>query len=50
MSNGIRNTIKVPKIKINIDTFDIVNNSGDEEKVMNIIENALLEVRGEEVG
>lgn len=38
-----------PKIKINIDTFDIVNNSGDEEKVMNIIENALLEVRGEEV-
>ena len=38
-----------PKIKINIDTFDIVNNSGDEEKVMSIIENALLEVRGEEV-
>lgn len=38
-----------PKIKINIDTFDIVNNSGDEEKVMNIIENALLEVRGEGV-
>lgn len=38
-----------PKIKINIDTFDIVNNSGDEEKVMRIIENALLEVRGEEV-
>ena len=38
-----------PKIKINIDTFDIVNNSGEEEKVMNIIENALLEVRGEEV-
>lgn len=37
-----------PKIKINIDTFDIVNNSGDEEKVMSIIENALLEVRGEE--
>lgn len=37
------------KIKINIDTFDIVNNSGDEEKVMSIIENALLEVRGEEV-
>lgn len=36
-----------PKIKIN--TFDIVNNSGDEEKVMSIIENALLEVRGEEV-
>ena len=29
--------------------FDIVNNSGDEEKVMSIIENALLEVRGEEV-
>lgn len=26
-----------PKIKINIDTFDIVNNSGDEEKVMSII-------------
>ncbi len=38
-----------PKIKINIDTFDIVNNSGDEEKVMSIIENALLEVRSEEV-
>lgn len=38
-----------PKIKINIDTFDIVNNSGDEEKIMSIIENALLEVRGEEV-
>ena len=38
-----------PKIKINIDTFDIVNNSGDEEKVMSIIENALLEVRGVEV-
>ena len=38
-----------PKIKINIVTFDIVNNSGDEEKVMSIIENALLEVRGEEV-
>ena len=38
-----------PKIKINIDTFDIVNNSGDEEKVMSIIENALLAVRGEEV-
>ena len=38
-----------PKIKINIDTFDIVNNSGDEEKVMSIIENALFEVRGEEV-
>ena len=38
-----------PKIKINIDSFDIVNNSGDEEKVMSIIENALLEVRGEEV-
>jgi len=38
-----------PKIKINIDTFDIVNNSGDEEKVMSIIENALVEVRGEEV-
>lgn len=38
-----------PKIKINIDTFDIVNNSGDEEKVISIIENALLEVRGEEV-
>lgn len=37
-----------PKIKINIDTFDIVNNSGDEEKVMSIIENALLEVHGEE--
>ncbi|CZR08651.1 deoxynucleoside kinase [Trichococcus collinsii] len=36
------------KIRINIDTFDIVNNSGDEEKVMAIIENALLEVRGEE--
>ena len=33
-----------PKIKINIDTFDIVNNSGDEEKVMSIIENDLLEV------
>ena len=38
-----------PKIKINIDTFDIVNNSGDEEKVMCIIENDHLEVRGEEV-
>ena len=38
-----------PKIKINIDTFDIVNNSGDEEKVMSSIENALLEVSGEEV-
>ena len=38
-----------PKIKINIDSFDIVNNSGDEEKVMSLIENALLEVRGEEV-
>nr|WP_319219854.1 deoxynucleoside kinase [uncultured Trichococcus sp.] len=37
-----------PKIRINIDAFDIVNNSGDEEKVMSIIENALLEVRGEE--
>lgn len=37
-----------PKIKINIDTFDIVNNSGDEEQVMAIIEKALLEVRGEE--
>ena len=39
-----------PKIKINIDTFDIVNNSGDEEQVMAIIEKALLEVRGEEAG
>lgn len=37
-----------PKIKINIDTFDIVNNSGDEEQVMAIIEKALLEVRGKE--
>ncbi|MPM10755.1 Deoxyguanosine kinase [bioreactor metagenome] len=37
-----------PKIRINIDTFDIVNNSGDEEKVMSIIEKALLEARGEE--
>ncbi|WP_234402558.1 deoxynucleoside kinase [Trichococcus paludicola] len=37
-----------PKIKINIDTYDIVNNSGDEEQVMAIIEKALLEVRGEE--
>ncbi|TNV70540.1 deoxynucleoside kinase [Trichococcus shcherbakoviae subsp. psychrophilus] len=37
-----------PKIKINIDSFDIVNNSGDEEQVMAIIEKALLEVRGEE--
>jgi deoxyadenosine/deoxycytidine kinase len=37
-----------PKIKINIDTFDIVNNSGDEEQVMAIIEKALLDVRGEE--
>ena len=37
-----------PKIKINIDTYDIVNNSGDEEQVMDIIEKALLEVRGEE--
>ncbi|HEX5351662.1 MAG TPA: deoxynucleoside kinase [Trichococcus sp.] len=37
-----------PKIKINIDTFDIVNNSGDEEQVIAIIEKALLEVRGEE--
>lgn len=39
-----------PKIRINIDTFDIVNNSGDEEKVIAIIENALLEVRGEGSG
>ena len=39
-----------PKIKINIDTFDIVNNSGDEEQVMASIEKALLEVRGEEAG
>ena len=39
-----------PKIKINIDTFDIVNNSGDEEQVMAIIEKALLEVRSEEAG
>lgn len=39
-----------PKIKINIDTFDIVNNSGDEEQVMAIVEKALLEVRGEEAG
>lgn len=39
-----------PKIKINIDTFDIVNNSGDEEQVIAIIEKALLEVRGEEAG
>lgn len=37
-----------PKIKINIDSYDIVNNSGDEEQVMTIIEKALLEVRGEE--
>jgi len=37
-----------PKIKINIDTFDIVNNSGDEEQVMAIIEKALLDVRSEE--
>ena len=37
-----------PKIKINIDRFDIVNNSGDEEKVMAIIEKALLDVRGED--
>ncbi len=37
-----------PKIKINIDSFDIVNNSGDEEQVMAIIEKALLEVRSEE--
>lgn len=37
-----------PKIKINIDSFDIVNNSDDEEQVMAIIEKALLEVRGEE--
>lgn len=37
-----------PKIKINIDTYDIVNNSGDEEQVMVIIEKALLDVRGEE--
>jgi deoxyadenosine/deoxycytidine kinase len=37
-----------PKIKINIDTFDIVNNCGDEEQVMAIIEAALQEVRGEE--
>ncbi|WP_319466838.1 deoxynucleoside kinase [uncultured Trichococcus sp.] len=36
-----------PKIRINIDSFDIVNNSGDEEKVIAIIEKALLEVRGE---
>lgn len=36
-----------PKIRINIDTFDIVNNSGDEEQVMAIIEAALQEVRGE---
>ncbi|PTQ80934.1 deoxyadenosine/deoxycytidine kinase [Trichococcus patagoniensis] len=35
------------KIKIDIDTFDIINNLGDEEKVMAIIEEALLEVRGE---
>lgn len=39
-----------PKIRINIDTFDIVNNSGDEEQVMSIIENALLEIRSEEAG
>lgn len=39
-----------PKIKINIDTFDIVNSSGDEEQVMAIIEKALLEVRSEEAG
>ncbi|MFY9902308.1 MAG: deoxynucleoside kinase [Trichococcus sp.] len=37
-----------PKIKINIDTYDIVNNSGDEEQVMTIIEKALLDVRGED--
>lgn len=37
-----------PKIRINIDMFDIVNNSGDEEQVMTIIEKTLLEVRGEE--
>lgn len=37
-----------PKIKINIDSYDIVNNSGDEEQVMAIIEKALLDVRGEE--
>ena len=37
-----------PKIKINIDSYDIVNNSGDEEQVMAIIEKALLEVRSEE--
>jgi deoxyadenosine/deoxycytidine kinase len=37
-----------PKIKINIDTYDIVNNSVDEEQVMAIIEKALLDVRGEE--
>jgi deoxyadenosine/deoxycytidine kinase len=36
-----------PKIKINIDTYDIVNNRGDEEQVMAIIEEALLDVRGE---
>lgn len=35
------------KIKIDINKFDIVNNLGDEEKVMAIIEEALLEVRGE---
>ncbi|WP_239420521.1 deoxynucleoside kinase [Trichococcus ilyis] len=35
------------KIKIDIDAFDIVNNLGDEEKVMAIIEEALLEARGE---
>jgi len=38
------------KIKIDIDAFDIVNNLGDEEKVMAIIEAALLEVRGEGAG
>ncbi len=39
-----------PKIRINIDTFDIVNNSGDEEQVIAIIEQALLEIRSEEAG
>jgi deoxyadenosine/deoxycytidine kinase len=38
------------KIKIDIDAFDIVNNLGDEENVMAIIEAALLEVRGEGAG
>ena len=35
------------KIKIDIDTYDIINNLEDEEKVMEIIETALLEVRAE---